>query len=123
MTVNLLDGDKPIQTPMINLLRESQRLPFTKDLNLTQFGETAGLVMALVVSTATALPDQWLAELFQRDATVTSSIYREIAGRFISRSEAFKIARSIMEDAERERLEAAEIEAAHGFVWGDADDL
>ena len=39
------------------------------------------------------------------------SIYQEVLGRFISRAEALRIAREILEQAERERLVIAEYEA------------
>ena len=47
-------------------------------------------------------------------AQVTVSIYQEAIGRFISRSEALRIAREILDQAEEERLVIAEYEAARG---------
>ena len=44
------------------------------------------------------------------------SIYQEVLGRFISRAEALRIAREILDRAERERLDIAEYEAARGSV-------
>lgn len=43
-------------------------------------------------------------------------IYQEI-GRFVSRTEALKIARQILEEAERERIAIADFEAARGIKW------
>ena len=40
-----------------------------------------------------------------------------VIGRFISRAEALRIARKILEQAERERLIFAEYEAARGIQW------
>ena len=41
----------------------------------------------------------------------------KVIGRFISRAEALRIAREILEQAERERLVIAEYEAARGIQW------
>jgi hypothetical protein len=41
----------------------------------------------------------------------------KVIGRFISRAEALRIARKILEQAERERLIFAEYEAARGIQW------
>lgn len=52
---------------------------------------------------------------------VTMHIYQEILGRFISRIEALRIAREILEQAERERILIAEYEAARGIQWENGD--
>jgi len=47
------------------------------------------------------------------------SISQEVLGRSITRAEALRIAREILEQAERERLIFAEYEAARGIQWED----
>lgn len=56
-------------------------------------------------------------EVLRGDAMVTMSIHQEVLGRFISRAEALRIARGILDQAERERLVIAEYEAARGIQW------
>jgi hypothetical protein len=65
------------------------------------------------------MPDFWLMERRRRDCVVTISIYKEIIGRPISRTEALRIASQILADAERERSKYAEFEAARGIQWED----
>ena len=43
----------------------------------------------------------------------------DVIGRPISRVEALRIVRQILEQAERERIEMAEFEAARGIQWED----
>lgn len=88
-----------------------------KFFNLPQIAKVAGLAISLAVSPVTAISDPWLAERRRRDAVVTMSIYQETLGRFISRAEALRIAREILDQAERERLIFAEYEAARGIQW------
>ncbi|MBM4349941.1 MAG: hypothetical protein FJ106_08655 [Deltaproteobacteria bacterium] len=79
----------------------------------------AGILLPLAVSTITAIPDPWLIEKRRRDTVVTVSIFQEVIGHAISRSEALIIARQILEQAEHERLALAEFEAARGIQWSD----
>jgi len=79
----------------------------------------AGILLPLVVSTITAIPDPWLIEKRRRDTVVTMSIFKEVIGHAISRSEALRIARQILEQAEYERLALAEFEATRGIQWSD----
>lgn len=89
----------------------------TKYFNLPHIAKVVGLTISLMVSPITAITDPWLVERRKRDAVLTISIYQEVLGRFISRSEALQIAREILEKAERERLVFAEYEAARGIQW------
>ena len=59
----------------------------------------ATVAIAFFVSPMTVLRDPWLQERRQRSAVITSSIYQDIIGRLISRSEALRIARNILEKA------------------------
>jgi hypothetical protein len=79
----------------------------------------AGLAVSLAISPVTTMSDPWLNERRRRDAVVTVSIYQEFLGRFISRSEALRLARQILEQAEQERLVIATLEAARGINWED----
>ncbi len=77
----------------------------------------AGLVLSLAISPLTAISDPWLMEKRRRDAVVSAAIYQEAIRRFVSRSEALRMARQILEQAERERLALAESEALQGIQW------
>ena len=90
-----------------------------KSCDLSRMVKIAGFALALAVSPITAIPDPWLLEKRRRDAAITISIYQEVIGRFISRNEALRISRQILEQAEQERLETANFEAARGIHWGD----
>lgn len=79
----------------------------------------AGFVLSLAISPLTAITDPWLVERRRRDAVVSAAIYQETIRRFVSRSEALRMARQILEQAERKRLALAESEAARGIQWGD----
>lgn len=54
---------------------------------------------------------------WSRGGLPISSMRPEPAGRPVSRAEALRIVRGTLEQAERERLEAAEVEAARGTQW------
>ncbi len=72
-------------------------------------------------SPVTAIADPWLYEKRRRDAVVTMSVYQEVIGRIVSRSEALRLARQILINAERERLAVAEFEAARGIKWEEGE--
>lgn len=118
-TIDLLDRGPTLQDPTTYFWRESHERHPEKAFNLSRMTKVAGLVFSLAVSPVTAIPDPWLLEKRRRDAAVTMSVYQEVIGRFISRSEALRIARQILEQAEQERLAIAEFEAARGIQWGD----
>lgn len=87
------------------------------DFSFVRLARTIGIAISIESSSISTIPDPWLVEKFRRDAAVTMSIYQEVVGRFISRSEALKLARRILEQAEQERLTIAEMEAARGIDW------
>lgn len=105
------------EAPSTGFWRESHTQQPARMFDIPQIVKVAGLVISLAVSPVTAISDPWLAERRRRDAAVTMSIYQEVLGRFISRAEALRIAREILETAERERLFLAEYEAARGIQW------
>lgn len=118
-TIDLLDRGQISQVPVTDLWREIYKHCPEKALDLFRWAKVAGLASSLAISPVTAMSDPWLFERKRRDSVVTMSIYQEILGRFISRSEALRIARQILEQAEQEQLALAEIEAARGIQWGD----
>ena len=75
--------------------------------------QVAGFALAIAVSPATALQDPWWSE---GKGPITWNVQSGI-GRPISRDEALFIARRILEQAERERLEVADLEAVRGIQW------
>lgn len=86
-------------------------------IDVGRLTKAVGLAISLMVSPVTVIADPWQAEKRKRDSTVTMSIYKEIFGRVVSRAEALRIAREILERAERERLYFADEEAARGIHW------
>jgi hypothetical protein len=114
-TTDLRDDGLTAQNLATGPWRESNERPYT----LSRMVRVAGFVLSLTISAFTAIPDPWLAERKRRDAVVSASIYQEAIGRFVSRREALRIARQILDQAERERLAIAEFEAARGVQWGD----
>ncbi len=105
------------EAPSTGFYRESHAQQSAKFLNMPHIANVAGLIFLLTVSPVTAITDPWLVERQRRNSVVTMSIYQEVLGRFISRAEALRIAREILEQAERERLVIAEYEAARGIQW------
>jgi hypothetical protein len=105
------------EAPATGIWRESHPQWHARLFDLSQIAKVAGIAISLAVSPVTAISDPWLAERRRRDAVVTMSIYQEVLGRFISRAEALRIAREILDRAERERLDIAEYEAARGVQW------
>jgi hypothetical protein len=117
-TVDLFDMGPTSQAPSTSFWSEGHERHREKAFNLSRMAQIAGFALSLAVSSVTAVPDPWLLERRRRDAVVTVSIYRQFVGSFISRSEALRISRQILEWAERERLAVAEYEAARGIQWG-----
>jgi hypothetical protein len=79
----------------------------------------AGVVLAIATSPATAAPDFWFWERRRRDVSTVARSLEGVIGRSISRVEALRIARHILERAERERIQLAEWEAKRGIQWED----
>ena len=77
----------------------------------------AGLVFPTAASPATAVPDYWFFQRWRDASSTVTSMLEDVIGRPISRLEALNIAARILEEAERQRLEIAEREAAHGIQW------
>jgi len=122
-TVDLLDKEPTLQAPTSGVWRESYERESAKAFDLSRLAKAVGFAFSLAISPVTAMPDPWLMDKRRRDAVVTVSIYQELIGRPISRSEALRIARQILEQAEQERLAIAEFEAARGIHWGTSHDL
>jgi hypothetical protein len=119
VTVDLLDGWQEAEAPATGSWSRVPESLYDTVLDLSHITKVAGLALVLGVSTFTAAPDLWLLEKRRRDAVVTASIYKEVLGRPISRNEALRISRQILEEAERERLAFAEWESARGIRWED----
>ena len=118
-TVDLLDRGKTSRAPATGFWRESHVHYPQQTFDLLRSAKIAVLTISLAISPVTSILDPWLLERRRRDAVVTMSIYQEVLGRFISRSEALAIARQILEEAEVERLAFAEFEAVRGIQWED----
>lgn len=77
----------------------------------------AGLALAIASSPTTVAPDFWFIEKRRRDTSTAVRILESSVGRAISRAEALRIARRIIERAERERMQFALWEATRGIQW------
>lgn len=69
-------------------------------------------------SSITAMADPWLLEKQRREAVITVSSYQKYV-HLISRAEALRITRKILEQAEHERIAIADWEAERGIQWSD----
>jgi len=69
----------------------------------------AGLMLLVMPSPATALPDFWSIDRKRRDSTISWQL--GVIGRPVSLQEALRISRCIFERAQRERRELARLEA------------
>jgi hypothetical protein len=99
--------------------RESYETPSGKALDVCRIARVAAIALCLAVSPVTAMLDPWWLERKRRDAAVTVVSYQPVVGRYVSRSDALRIAREILAHAERQRLAVADFEAAKGIQWGD----
>lgn len=63
--------------------------------------------------------DTMRAEIIDKDSTITVPVYDQIIGKPISRVEALKLAKQILERAEQRRIESAEKEAEIGLQFQD----
>ena len=86
-----------------------------------RLGQIAGTVLALAASPATATIDYWFWEGRRRDSSTAAWVLGAVIGRPISRAEALRISRQILERAERERMELAEWEAKRGIQWEEGE--
>ena len=93
------------------------KLPGREKQNFTRFARDIALFAFWAISPVTSIADPWLYDKRRRDAVVTMSVYQEVIGRIVSRSEALRLAQQILINAERERLAVAEFEAARGIQW------
>lgn len=84
-------------------------------------GQIAGVILAIAASPATAVPDYWFWERQRLDASTAVRFPGYVIGKPISRMEALRIARQILERAERERIELAEWEAKRGIQWEEVE--
>jgi len=115
-TVDLSDRARVSQTSASSFdgVEPANRAQSVKGIGLAK---APGFFLSLACSSFTAVPDPWLDEKRKREAAVTVAVYREKLGRTITHHEALRIAREILESAERERLEAARFEASRGIQW------
>jgi hypothetical protein len=116
-----LDQDRPSKSraTATGIWNESDTRRTVNLWGIPRIAKIAGFLLPFAISTITAMPDPWLIEKRRRDTVVTMSIFQEVIGYAISRSEALRIARHILEQAEQERLALAEFEAVRGIQWGD----
>ena len=72
--------------------------------------------LTISASPATAL-DHWFWDRRGNDVSTATLAFGSVIGRPISRAEALRVARQIIECAEQERIQLAEWEAERGIQW------
>lgn len=82
--------------------------------NLWRVGQVVGIVLVTAASPATTTSDYWPR---RRDVATVALVFENVIGKSISRTEALRIARQIIECAEQERIQLAEWEAERGIQW------
>lgn len=87
-----------------------------KAFELSRFSKIAAFIFA--TSSITTMADPWLLEKQRREAVITVSSYQKYV-HLISRAEALRITRNILEQAEQERIAIADWEAERGIQWSD----
>ena len=85
------------------------------------FGQITGMILTIAASPATAVPDYWFLERRRRDAITVTWIVESVIGRPITRAEALRISRQIIERAEIERIQFAEWEGERGIQWEESE--
>lgn len=118
-TVDFQDSPSETQLPSTGTWNESYKGRPENIYSLQRIVKIAGFSIFLAFSSLTTMPDPWLIEKRRRDSVVTMPIVLEVLGRAISRSEALRIARQILEQAEQERRMFADFEANRGIQWRD----
>lgn len=98
---------------------ESREMESKEHANFSHVIKAAGLGLLMAFSPITAIADPWLSDRRRRDSVVTVAVYQEVIGRYVSRSEALRIATEILAKAEAERFAIAEFEASRGIYLGD----
>ena len=75
-----------------------------------------GIALSLsVMSPATAISDTWTDKTREKYTTVDIIYGKIITGRIISRAEALRLSRQILEEAEKERQIISQLEAKQGL--------
>lgn len=82
---------------------------------------SSGRVLIIAVPAATAVPDFWFWERWKRVASTAPWVSEGMIGRSISRSDALRVARQIIERAEQERIQFAEWESERGILWEEGE--
>ena len=78
-------------------------------------------ILTIAASSATAVSVDWSLERRRRVAFTVPWVSEGMIGRSISRSEALRISRQIIERAEWERIQLAEWEAERGIQWEEGE--
>ncbi len=118
-TVDILDELQVTQSQETYPLAQPEVRQRSRGFEYLNHAKLAGLAFLLSISPITAMEDPWLTDRRHRGNIITVSIYQEMVGRRISRSEALAVARQILKQAEEERLFIAEREANQGIQWND----
>ena len=115
-TIDLETGSETTDFSSSGPWREGSFMPQNR-WGIGKLAQIAGLILAIAASPSTAITDYWFLESRRRNALTASWVVEGMIGRPISRTQALRIARQVMERAERERLELADWEAKRGIQW------
>jgi hypothetical protein len=85
--------------------------------NLPAFYLAGLLLLPFSVSETTSVLSSRVVEQIQSEATRSVFSFQRRIGRQVSRSDALRIVKNILVQAEQERLEVAEFEAERGLQW------
>ena len=78
-----------------------------------------GIMLAISATPTTAVADYWTNEFIERNVITVPWITEKIVRTPISRVEAIRVARNIIERAEYERLTLVKLEAQSGLTYGE----
>jgi hypothetical protein len=121
-TIDLQDGDSSRDFDATAKWDETFNFEPSGVWNIPRAAKIACLAGYLfVVSPVTAVSDVWASEARTHEAAITAPALLAPMGRPITRAEALRIARRILLDAERGRIEAAKEEAARWAEWSDSE--
>lgn len=115
----VLDRPEMLEPSNTESWAESREQRKSRGTRIIDFGKSLVISSLFSASALTSTPDLYQNEIRKRNEVITVSIYRNIAGRFVTHAEAMQFVKGIMENAERERREIDEREALLGFQWGE----
>lgn len=120
-TVDLQTSVSETNVSALNILSSGNDESWLKAIwNAGRILASAG-ILTIAATSATAVSADWSLDRRRRVAITVPWVSEGMIGRSISRSEALRISRQIIERAELERIQLAEWEAERGIQWEDGE--